>query len=185
MLHRRPPFGFVVRHICSAAQVVLVLQLGVLFDVARSAAATFTWTGASPNIIGIANNWSNPLNWQAGEIPVNDGTADVIIPDTPRNNSNVSVPWSIASLTFQGADNYSVNGDPLTLNDITHNGTGTATFNNSVGVTGSAAIWRAANGPMTFNGAITGSNSVTLQAPHTITLDGSATNTITGAVTVT
>ena len=67
-----------------------------------AAGATFTWTGASPNLIGIANNWGNPVNWQGGQIPVNDGTADVVIPDTPRDNSNVNEPWSIKSLTFQG-----------------------------------------------------------------------------------
>src|SRR5262245_9844815 len=66
----------------------------------RSSAATFTWTGASPSIVGIANNWGNPLNWQLGQVPVNDGTADVMIPDTPRDNPNVNAAWSIATLTF-------------------------------------------------------------------------------------
>src|SRR4029078_7695088 len=91
----------------------------------------------------------------------------------------------IASIKFQGAANFGVNDEALTLNDITNNAAGTVTFNNSVGVSGSGAIWRADSGPISFNGAITGASSVTLQAPHTITLDGSTVNTITGAVAVT
>lgn len=88
------------------------------------AADTFTWTGNSPFIIGIANNWGNPLNWQGGLIPVNDGTADVVMPDTPRDSPNLDQPWSINSLTFQGPGNYAVGGDPLTIDDVTHDGTG-------------------------------------------------------------
>ena len=125
------------------------------------------------------------FNWQDAQVPVNDGTADVVIPDTPRDNSNVNDPWSIKSLTFQGPANLSVNGDSLAVDDITHNGAGTATFNNSLGVSGADAVWQAASGPMTFNGAITGSNALTLVAPQPITFGGSAANTLTGLVAVT
>ena len=142
MSHHRWLFGVVMRHFRFAARAFLLLAATGIFSGTRSAADTFTWTGASPNIVGIANNWSNPLNWQGGQIPDNDGTADVVIPDTPRDNPNVNTAWSIATLTFEGAGNYSVNGSTLTLNDITHNGTGTVTFNNSVDVSGSGALWR-------------------------------------------
>src|SRR5688572_6481033 len=87
-------------------------------------ADTSTWSGNSGNLPGTGNNnWSNFFNWQGG-IPDNDGTTDVVMPDTPRDNPVVDEPWSINSLTFQGSDNYSVNGDPLTLNEIAHDGTG-------------------------------------------------------------
>lgn len=150
----------------------------------NSTADTFTWTGNSPFIIGIANDWGNPLNWQAGSIPVNDGTADVVMPDTPRDNPNLDQPWSVNSLTFQGPGNYAVGGDPLTIDDVTHDGTGTATFNNAVAVTGSDAVWRANSGPMTFNGQISGTNALVLRAPETITFDGATANTLSGSVTV-
>jgi autotransporter-associated beta strand protein len=147
-------------------------------------ADTSTWTGNSGNLPGTGNNnWSNFFNWQGG-VPDNDGTADVVMPDTPRDNPNVDEPWSISSLTFQGPGNYSVNGDSLTLNEIAHDGTGTATFNNSVGVSGLQATWHAASGPMVFHGAITGSNPLALLAPQPITFDGSAANTLTGGVSV-
>ena len=51
------------------------------------------------------SNWTNVFNWENAQLPVNDGTADVVIPDTPRDNSNVNDPWSIKSLTFQGPAN--------------------------------------------------------------------------------
>jgi autotransporter-associated beta strand protein len=152
---------------------------------ATAAADTFTWTGASPNVIGISNNWGNPLNWQANAIPTNDGLADVVMPDTPRDNPNLNQPWTINSLTFQGPGNYSVNGDQLTVDDITHNGTGTATFDSAVGVAGDSRVWRATSGPMTFNGAISGSSLLTIEAPHEVTFDGTAANTLSGAVRVT
>jgi autotransporter-associated beta strand protein len=152
---------------------------------ATASADTFTWTGASPNIIGISNNWGNPLNWQGSAIPTTDGTADVVMPDTPRDNPNLNQPWTINSLTFQGPGNYSVNGDQLTVDDITHNGTGTATFDSAVGVAGDSRVWRATSGPMTFNGAISGSSLLTIEAPHEVTFDGTAANTLSGAVRVT
>jgi autotransporter-associated beta strand protein len=149
-----------------------------------AAADTFTWTGNSGTLPGTGNNnWTNLFNWQGG-IPDNDGTADIVMPDTPRDNPNVNQPWSIKSFTFQGPGNYSVNGDPLTLNDITHDGTGAVTFKNSVGVSGAGAVWRAGSGPMTFNGAITGSEFLTLLAPQGITFDGSAANTLSGPVSI-
>ena len=115
---------------------------------------------------------------------MNDGTADVVMPDTPRDSPNLDQPWSINSLTFQGPGNYAVGGDPLTIDDVTHDGTGTATFNNAVAVTGSDAVWRANNGPMTFNGQISGTNALVLRAPETITFDGATANTLSGSVTV-
>jgi autotransporter-associated beta strand protein len=166
---------------------ILAVFLGIMaacLGSSYSAADTFSWTGNSPPI-PMANNWSNPLNWQGAQIPPKDGTADVIIPDTPRDNHDVDTPWSIKSLTFEGAGNYSLNEDPLTLNDVTHDGTGTVTFNNSLGVSGTNARWRAASGPMRINGAITGSNQLEIEAPQPITFDGSAANTLTGAVVVT
>jgi autotransporter-associated beta strand protein len=167
------------------ATPVVFLWLAAMSSGGFSAAATSTWSGNSGNLPGTGNNnWSNFFNWQGG-VPDNDGTADVVIPDTPRDNSNVDDPWSIQSLTFQGPANLSVNGDPLAVSDITHNGSGALTFNNSVGVSGAGAVWRAASGPIVFNRAITGTNSVTIQAPNTITFDGSDVNTLSGAVTVT
>jgi autotransporter-associated beta strand protein len=165
---------------------IFVSLAAVICSAGTAASDTFTWTGNAPAIIGLDNaNWTNLFNWQDQAIPANDGSADVVIPDTPRDNSVVNDPWSIKSLTFQGASALSVGGDELAVNDITHNGSAAATFNNSVGVSGSGALWRADSGPMTFNGAITGTNSVTIQAPHTVTFDGSAVNTLFGAVTVT
>ncbi len=150
---------------------------------------TFTWTGGSPILPFIANNWSNPSNWQGGLIPSDDGTADVIMPNTPRDNPVVDMPWSINSITFTGSGNYSLNGDPLTLNAITHNGTGTATFNNSVGVSlgfaGAEPVWNAANGPIVVNGSIFGSsNPLTIVATEGVRFDGVVANTLDAAVIV-
>jgi hypothetical protein len=108
-------FGVLTQHIQFATWALLLLAATCVPSGTRCAADTFTWTGASPNIVGIANIWGNPLNWQNNQVPVNDGTADIIIPDTPRDNSNVNQPWSIKSLLFQGAANLSVNDDPLTF----------------------------------------------------------------------
>lgn len=106
------------------------------------------------------------------------------MPNTDRDNPNINDPWSIASIEFKEAGNYTVNGSTLTVNDITHNGTGTVTFNNAVSVSGSNAVWRAATGPITFDDAIGGTNSITIEAPQPITFGGSTANTVTGTVIV-
>jgi autotransporter-associated beta strand protein len=168
----------------SPIHLVVLCFVALASSYQYAAAATFTWTGASPSIPNFADDWSNPLNWQDGAIPADDGTADVVIPNTPRDNQDVDMPWNIDSLTFEGSGNYSLNEDPLTLNDITHNGTGTVTFNNSLAVSGTNAVWRAASGPMRVNGAITGSNLLVLEAPQPITFDGSAANTLSATVGV-
>ena len=171
--------GLVRRRLVPATWLFLA---AVSCGLRTAAADTFTWTGESPLIIG-NNNWSNPLNWQEALIPVNDGTADVVMPDTPRDNTFVDQPWSINSLTLQGPGNRGLGGGPLTLNKITHNGTGTVTFNASV-VVGPQAAWEAASGPMTFNGAITGNAVLRLFATEPITFAGSSVNTLPALVTV-
>ena len=75
-----------------------------------------------------------------------------------------------------------MNGDPLTLNDITHDGAGDGDVQQLGRRIGATAVWRAASGPMVFNGAITGSNSAHDRSAEPITFDGSAVNTISGAV---
>jgi autotransporter-associated beta strand protein len=146
---------------------------------APSMAATFTWDGGGSFPPFNNNNWSNLVNWENNSIPTNDGTADVVIPNTPRDNPVVDMSWSIDTLTFQGGGNYTLSGQPLTIaGNLSHNGTGTATINNTLTLSGdSIATWRANTGPLIINGSIAGSQSnFFLHAPHPITFDGTAAN---------
>src|SRR5262245_18892425 len=122
-------FGVVMRRARFAARALVLLAVADSLPEGRCSAATLTWSGAAPNI-GVLNNsnWSNLFNWQGALVPANDGTAAVVMPVTPRDNANVYAAWSIATLTFQGPGDYSLNNSTLTVNDITHSGSGTVTF---------------------------------------------------------
>jgi autotransporter-associated beta strand protein len=128
------------------------------------------------------NNWGNFLNWQGGLIPVNDGTADIVMPDTPRDNPVVDIPWHIDSITFEGPGNYSINGSQLSLSEIIHNGTGTATFNNSLDFAN--GVVDAVAGPIVINGGISGATQLRIFAANGVTFDGSVPNSLSAGMTV-
>jgi autotransporter-associated beta strand protein len=156
---------------------VSVLSIGAL--AASSRGATFTWSGAGILPPFNNNHWLNLFNWDGNVTPPNNGTADVVIPDTARDNPEVDVPWSIDTLAFQGgATNLSLNDQPLIIaGGITNLGSGKATINNAL-VAASDQTWSALNGPLVINGAISGSNvDLFFEGGHTITFDGAATNT--------
>lgn len=139
-------------------------------------ADVFEWSGNSPVVVG-NNNWSDPRNWAGNVAPDNDGTAEIQIGQSLRLNPVVDLAWNIDTLEFQDSGPFSLSGQPLTLQgDLTNASTGTATINNTL-VVANDATWRATDGPLVFNGAITGSTpNFFLQAPQPITFGGAATN---------
>src|SRR5262245_57220533 len=95
-----------------AAAIVLGILAG---SPKASCGATFPWDGGGILPPFNNNNWLNLLNWDGNVPPPNNGTADIVIPDTPRDNGIVDVAWSINDLTFQGPANLSLSDEQLTI----------------------------------------------------------------------
>ena len=161
------------------AAAILVLCEG------SASAATFTWSGSGAIPPFNNNNWSNPFNWDGLSIPPTNGTAAVVIPDTPRDSPVVDVAWNIDTLTFLGAGTYTLSGQPLTLQgDLVNSSTNAATLNGPL-VVGAAQTWLANTAPLIVNGVVSGNvANFLVQGNHSVTFGGVAANTFSNQIRV-
>src|SRR5258706_13248421 len=77
----------------------------------RQQAIAQTWDGG-----GTTDNWSNAINWNLNVIPVNNGTADIILPGTTRLTPNVDLARNIKSpISAPTAATFVLGGSQLTI----------------------------------------------------------------------
>ncbi len=173
----------------------------------RQQAIAQTWDGG-----GTTDNWSNAINWNLNVIPVNNGTADIILAGTTRLTPNVDLAWNIKSLiidatagTFvMGGSQLTIQAGGITVSDAIF--TSDATINNAI-LLGADQTWNttvasadlivngAINtnahllttstiGDMTLAGIISGTGGIQKTNTGITTLSGAAANTYTGVTTV-
>lgn len=93
----------------SMACIAGALVLGVMQS--AGFAATYTWTGG-----GSDNWWSNADNWYGSAIPINDGTADIVLTGNVNTSIQVDSAWNIKTLTFNSsAGTFALSGHALTV----------------------------------------------------------------------
>lgn len=132
------------------------------------------WDGGGGNDV-----WSNLLNWSPDGAPVNNGTASVTFAGSTRLTPNVDTPWSINSLTYaSGSGAFTLGGSALTFGSggVTSMASTNQTISNSL-ILASTQTWAtAANGTLTFAGALNNS-------AHNLTLDTIGEITVSGSIT--
>ena len=86
------------RSILKTATLAVLLALA-----ATGAKAVDTWTSAYTNTAGVGF-WNDTANWVGGVLPLNDGSADVVLTNSVAGSpsSRVNANWSVNSLTFTG-----------------------------------------------------------------------------------
>jgi autotransporter-associated beta strand protein len=146
----------------------IVAVAAALFCGAPVFAETFTWNNSASG----TNSWNLATNWINNSRPVSSITADVLFAASPRISpvQDIADPLTIRSLwfydelynlsgsqlVFDGASaaiyNYTTTSisNRITLNStISYEGTGNATFNNTI--EGPGGFIKSGNGTVTFN----------------------------------
>ena len=139
-----------------------------------------TWDGgAGTGVWATANNWNpNAVPGSGANLTFNASSANSQWIITLVNTSRTVGSMTFASAGGTNGFTFNTGTGTLTISGtgITNNDTATQTFN--VPVTVSAAqTWKAASGDLTFNGAVSLGNN--------LTLSGSADTNVTGAITLT
>jgi outer membrane autotransporter protein len=152
------------------------LFVGVVYFSSIAFGAPNNWNGS------VGTNWGTAANWNA--LPSNGADLNFGALSATNTNSNNNSLTSINSITFQGAQAFTLHGNALTLG--TGNVNGIAITNNSsqtqninFGGTGLTLAsgnqiqrWIAANGDLTFGSKVDlNGTSLGLHGPGTITLN--------------
>jgi autotransporter-associated beta strand protein len=165
-----------------------------------------TWSGGGAN-----DQWTTKKNWDTGEIPADDGTANLIFAGTTRLTPNLNKSWDINSILFgASAGAFTIaGGHELTLEGggIANDSSALQTLSVATLSLGAAQTWSAAAGDLTINSSVNnnghdltvsaaGGRTVTLNSPisgggglrmtgsGTLILAPSSANTFSGATTV-
>ncbi|MEX2442215.1 MAG: hypothetical protein WD492_01320, partial [Alkalispirochaeta sp.] len=110
---------------------------------------SFEWTGG-----GAAGDWNDPNNWDVAEVPLNDGSAIVTIPNT-GNDPVLPGDYNLDSLTIGTGARLNLGGYDLDVDiDIAGAGTLEATAAETVTVGGdwSIGVFTEANSLVVFDG---------------------------------
>ncbi len=159
--------------------------------------AQFVWDGGH----AAQDKWTLSQNWNPnGNIPTNDGTANVIFAGSIRLTPNSNGDWNLNSITFNSsAGAFTLDGGTLTLQGtavayaIENQSVETQTFNHPL-ILGAAQSWSASQGDLAFTGTVnlatyaltlTGANDISVSGVISgtggLTKTGAGTLTLTGA----
>ena len=127
---------------------------------------TYTWNGGGGN-----DNWSTGANWDGGNAPSNDGSADIVFDGGTRLTPSLDANCSVRSLTFaSGAGAFTLGGSStLTISGtagITNNDTDStqtiacpvAPYSATNGMTWTV---NAIGSPLLFSGTLSGTYTLT------------------------
>ena len=163
-----------------------------------------TWDGE-----GGDDRWSTAANWGADAMPPNNGTADVMFNGILRTSPDMNAAWSVRSLDFAAAANAftlgSVGGFTLTVGagGVANHSIRTQVIDTAVALA-APQTWTAlarvsaersvnlgahqltVDGVQStrFGSVVSGAGSIRKNGSGTLILDGAATNTFAGGVTV-
>jgi fibronectin-binding autotransporter adhesin len=144
--------------------------------------ANRTWTGDNKDKGN--DEWSHKANW-AGDPP--SGSDDLVFGGMAKLTSNDNDISGLApnSITFNNtAGNFTLSGDPITLNGtVTNNSANsTQTIALPMSLTSGAKVFNAASGNLVISGPMSGTGGITKTGTHTLTLSGA--NTYAGGTTL-
>jgi hypothetical protein len=117
------------------------------------------WNGG-----GVSDAVSDLDNWNPAEVPVNDGSANLIFGGTTRTFPNFDSPWNLNSLGFAtGAGSFALGGSQLTIGGttgglfdakLTLDSSQSQSIGNSI-LLGRSQTWRSTNGgDLSLTGAV-------------------------------
>lgn len=130
-----------------------------------------TWTGGSAT----TNNWTDGANW-GGTPPaaLNDLTFAGVNRTSPFNDTPANTNYS--SITFDNtAGSFILSGNAIGIvGDIVNNSSSTQNINLNNMAVGFDININAASGNIAIGGSLSGSKSITLTGPNTVTLSGAS-----------
>ncbi|MEM6600360.1 MAG: autotransporter-associated beta strand repeat-containing protein, partial [Verrucomicrobiota bacterium] len=165
---------------------LLAAAIALFMLIATASAQTYTWVSSGP-----LNSWEFSLNWSPTGIP--GGINDEVVFGPLADNLEVDNVFSnvIGTMTFDDSRDYTIFGQPLTLNvssgsaAITvnnSNGNGAHTINTNLSLADNLVITNHSTGTFTTGGVISGSNGVTKSGAGNVTFTGD--NTYSGGTTI-
>lgn len=124
----------------------MVLGLTLLSSVSLLA-ATSTWDGDTDSF------WTTALNWDTAPA----GGEDIVFPSVANQTVDLAGgTYSIATLSFNSPNAYSLANGTLTLGGNVASGAGAVTLNSTTDLGGATRVFNGSSGVVTFNGPVTG-----------------------------